>query len=330
MEYLPEFRLARPTSIEAALAAHGAAPEARYLAGGTDLLANVRRGIVSPEVLVDLSDIAELERLELEETAEGRRLAIGAGVRLADLVRHPEIEAQASVIVEAAREVAAASHREVATVGGNLCLDTRCVFYNQSEWWRSSNDYCLKSRGEICHVAPSGETCFAAFSGDLAPALLALEAEVEIAGAQGRRRQPLEALYHDEGRAHLTLSPEELLVAVHLTLEPRRTAGYAKARVRAAIDFPLAGVAVALARQGQEVTHLRLALTGTNSAPIVLQGTDDLLGAPCDAAWLDRLLDLVPKQIQPMTSTFTPPGYRRKVVAALTRRLVARLYDEAG
>jgi 4-hydroxybenzoyl-CoA reductase subunit beta len=258
-------------------------------------------------------------------------LRIGAGVTLAVLSDDARVLADYPVIAEAAREVAAASHRQVATLGGNLCLDTRCVYYNQSEWWRAANDYCLKNRGEICHVAPKGNHCFAAFSGDVAPALMVLGATVEIAGADGERRScPLPEIYMDDGLAHLRLGAGDCLVAVEVPApDASLRAGYAKARVRGAIDFPLAGVAVALRRKGETLADLRVALTGTNSCPLLIEGTDDFIGAPLDELALDRLVDLLPKQIQPMTSTFTPPGYRRKVIANLTRSLTRRLFHEA-
>jgi 4-hydroxybenzoyl-CoA reductase subunit beta len=328
MEYMPEFRTLRPRSLDELVEARRDHPAARLLAGGTDLIVNIRRGIVAPEALIDLTGVEDLRRIERDEATGGLR--IGAAVTLAELIEDPAIRSAYPVVVEAAEAVAAASHREVATVGGNLCLDTRCVFYNQSEWWRKSNDYCLKYRGEICHVAPKSKVCFAAFSGDLAPALIALGAEVEILGGGGRRRLPLEEIYAEDGAAHLLLAEDESLVTVTLPPSPGLEAGYAKVRVRAAVDFPLAGVAVALRRQGDGLSHLRVALTGTNSRPILVDGTEALLGAAFDEAQLDRLVGLLPKQIQPMSSTFTPPGYRRKVTANLTRSLTRRLFAAAA
>ena len=215
----------------------------------------------------------------------------------------------------------------MATVGGNLCLDTRCIYYNQSEWWRSANAYCLKNRGDICHVAPQGQRCHAAFSGDLAPALLVLGAEIDIAGAQGQRRIPLSELYVEDGKAHLALADGELIVAVHLPPSPPPSA-YAKVRVRGAIDFPLAGVAVALAASGASVGSLRIALTGTNSRPFLLAGTDAFAGRSVDDKLLQEIDRLVQKQVQPMRTTIASANYRRVAAAALARRLTASLFAE--
>jgi 4-hydroxybenzoyl-CoA reductase subunit beta len=210
------------------------------------------------------------------------------------------------------------------TVGGNLCLDTRCIYYNQSEWWRSANAYCLKNGGDICHVAPQGKHCHAAFTGDLAPALLVLGAEVSIAGTQGHRRISLSELYVEDGKAHLTLADGELIVAVHLPSDQPPSA-YAKIRARAAIDFPLAGVAATLASSGTKVVSLRLALTGTNSRPFLLAGTEAFAGRPVDEKMLQEIDRLVQKQVQPMRTTIASANYRRVAAAALARRLTASL-----
>ncbi len=323
MEYMPEFRTARPATMAEAVAIKAAEPGSRFLAGGTDLVPNIRRGIVAPPTVIDLAGIAEMRGIE--PLAGGLR--IGAAVTLAELAAHERVRTAYGGLAQAAGGVAANTHREVATVGGNLCLDTRCVFYNQSEWWRRANDYCLKSKGEVCHVAPKGDHCFAAFSGDLAPALLVIGAEVEIIAPKGSRVVPLGAIYQDDGIDYLLLEADEMIAAVRLPAlaEGFRT-GYAKSHVRSAIDFPLAGVAVGLRREGKAIAELRIALTGTNSMPLAIEGTEGLTGGPPDEAMLEGLDALIGRQIQPMSSTFSPPGYRRRVVAKLTRSMIRALY----
>jgi len=328
MEYMPQFRLHRPRSIAEALDVQRDSPGARYVAGGTDIIVNMRRGMVATEALIDVTGIDEIAGIE-HDAATGA-LRIGAGVTLARLAADAEVRRRFRVVATAAGSVAGNTHRQAATVGGNLCLDTRCVFYNQGEWWRRSNDYCLKYRGQVCHVAPSGSHCFAAFSGDLAPALLVLGAEVEIAGAEGSRTIPLDGMYADDGAAHLLLGAGELVAAVRLPAADGVLADYAKSRARGAIDFPLAGVAVALSRRGDTLSHLAVAFTGTNSRPIRIAGTEALLGAPLDDDAVQALARMLPKQMQPMSSTFTPAKYRRRVVINLTTTLARRLYREAG
>jgi 4-hydroxybenzoyl-CoA reductase subunit beta len=324
MEFMPDFTVLYPKTVEEAVGFFKDHPEARYLAGGTDLIVNIRRGIVAPETLIDLAQIDEMNGVDSDGNGGYR---IGASVTLADLLDNKQITKDYTAIAEAAVEIAAATHRQVATVGGNLCLDTRCVFYNQSEWWRNANNYCLKSQGETCHVAPAGDECFAAFSGDLAPALLIFNAEVELSGPDGTRTVPLKDIYANDGRAHLLLEKGEILVAVLLPDAAGMSSGYAKARVRDSIDFPLAGSAIALKKGSGGVDDIRVALTGVKSCPVLVDGTEALVGKQLDDDGLAALTSLLPKQIKPMTSTFTPPGYRRKVAANLSRSLAARLYE---
>jgi 4-hydroxybenzoyl-CoA reductase subunit beta len=200
------------------------------------------------------------------------------------------------------------------------------VFYNQSEWWRAANQYCLKRGGETCHVAPQGHRCHAAFSGDLAPSLLVLGAEVELVSARGTRRIPLAELYRDDGAAHLTLSRDEVLACVRLpAASPGLRCGYRKARTRGAMDFALAGVACALTARNGVLGEFRVAITGTNSHPLLLAGCDEFLGKPVDADLLTQLGKRVQKQVSPMRTTVTQSNYRRQVAAVLAQRLVTEL-----
>jgi 4-hydroxybenzoyl-CoA reductase subunit beta len=209
MELLPDFELRHPeTAGEAARLLSGDA-DARVFAGGTAFMVHLRLGLASPKLLVSLERIPGFRDI----AAEGESVRFGAGVTLAHLAADAGVAARFPVLAQAAVTVAGPSHRSVATIGGNLCLDTRCVFFNQNEIWRRSNGYCLKYRGDICHVAPQGKHCHAAYSGDLAPALLVLGAEVQIAGPDSPRWSPLADLYRDDGAQHLTLAPGEFLLA---------------------------------------------------------------------------------------------------------------------
>jgi len=325
MEFMPDFDLHRPAAVEDAVRLRATADGARYLAGGTDMIVNVRRGIEQPTALIDLSAIGELKTVHDDADA----LTIGAGVTLDRIARNDTVVRQFAAVAQAAAAVAGPTHQKYGTLGGNLCLDTRCLFYNQSEWWRKSNDYCLKERGSVCHVAPGGKRCFAAFSGDVAPALLVHRAEAEIVGPDGRRRIPLADMYRNDGLDHLTLNKGELLVAVHL---PKTEAGvpsaYEKARVRGSIDFPLAGAAVWLKRDGGKVAELRIALTAVNPYPQNVAGLDAFAGRALDAAALEEIRALVQHQARPMKTTTIKPWYRRRVVGAIARRLAARLAQD--
>jgi 4-hydroxybenzoyl-CoA reductase subunit beta len=322
MEYMPNFTLHRPTAVEDAVKLRSETDNARFVAGGTDMIVNVRRGIEQPDALIDLSAIEELK--SLAEDSDG--LHIGAGVTLDQVANDTGIIKDYTAVAEAAAAVAGPTHQNYGTVGGNLCLDTRCLFYNQSEWWRKSNDYCLKERGSVCHVAPGGKRCFAAFSGDLAPAALVHNADVDLVGPKGRRRVPLADIYRNDGMDHLALEPGELLAVLHL---PKAQAGapssYEKARIRGSIDFPLAGAAVWLKQKDGVVEELRIALTAVNPYPQRVTGLEKFAGAPLDDAALDDIREIVRKQAKPMLTTTVKPWYRRRVVGALARRMTERL-----
>jgi len=317
---LAELQLRRPDTVTAALEYFAAAESARYLAGGTDLIVNLRKGLEEPDTLIDLTGIEELGGLTWSDPG----LRIGAGVKIADLTTNDQISERYPAIAQAARMIAGPTHRESATVGGNLCLDTRCIYYNQSQWWRQANDFCLKRDGDTCHVAPTGNKCRAAFSGDLAPALMVHGANIEIAGPDGRRRLRLDELYIDDGADHLDLAAGEMVVAVWLP-QARGRSAYDKVRTRAAIDFPLAGVAVAAHLTGGSLDAIRVAVTGANSRPILIEGTDEFLGKPVDEAALSKLNKLVQKQVSPMRTTLATGNYRRLAAAELAERLTAGL-----
>jgi len=318
---LHPLRLVQPGTVNAAIAALLEHPDARLVAGGTDLLVNMRRGVSRTDLLIDTSAIPEIKQFGLA----GDEFTIGAGVSIAALADDALIASRYRALAEAAAAIAGPSHRRLGTVGGNLCLDTRCIYYNQSEWWRRANSYCLKNRGETCHVAPQGKRCHAAFSGDLAPALLVLGAEIDIAGPNGIRRGPLSELYVEDGKAHLSLQPGEIVVAVRLPANPPAST-YQKVRVRGAIDYPLAGVAVALSRSGSDIAQLRIALTGTNSRPFLLAGTEAFAQRPFDDQTLQEIDKMVQKQVQPMRTTLMSANYRRLAAAAIARRLTGELF----
>jgi 4-hydroxybenzoyl-CoA reductase subunit beta len=242
----------------------------------------------------------------------------------------PNSRLQVYVGEKAAASVAGPGHRSSATLGGNLCQETRCIFYNQSDWWRGSKGFCLKYRGTLCHVAPTGKRCYAAYNGDLAPALLVLGARATLGGVEGTRTLPLPELFRDDGASHLALGGEAMLLSVSIPIEPGLFSAYEKARVRGAIDFPPAGVAVALGREGDSLADLRIALTGTNSRPFLLSGSEALLGRPLERPVSQQIGKLTQKQASRTRTTLVPECYRRRVASALACRLAERLFATAA
>ncbi len=316
--HLDPFELHRPTTVDETVRLAGElAGRFDFVAGGTDLLPNYKMHLNLRPHLVALEDVAELGTHTV-----GR---LGAMSRLAELERDAELAAAWPALADALGEVATPLVRASGTVGGNLLVETRCFFFNQSYFWRASLGFCLKADGDRCHVVPQKTTCYATFSGDLAPALLAADAEVEIAGPAGRRRLPLAELYNvaGDGIRRVTLAPGELLVAVHLPDAARGRGGrYLKLRVRPAYDFPELGVAAAGRWDAEgRVTELRVAVGGADPHPVRF---DDLT-APLDGSRLDdvrrRALGAeIARRVRPVHNTFLLPEYRKKMVAVYVRR----------
>lgn len=322
MNLLPAFNLKRPETLAQALAAL-AADGARPISGGTDLLPNLRRGIGEPGLLVDLTALGGLSAIERQENGG---LRIGALVSLESLAESSLVP---NIVKQAALGVAGPTHRAQATLAGNLCQDTRCVFYNQSDWWRQGNGYCLKYKGDKCHVVVKSDRCYATYHGDVAPALMVLDAKADIEGPKGSRQIALADLFLEQGAKHLTLDAGELLT--HIVIPPQAgwQAAYEKARVREAIEFPLAGVAVALKKEGGKIAGLRVAITGTNSAPVMVP-VDELIGQVWNAETAEILAKTVRKTSNVLKSTVAPVKYRRRMVLALARKLTEGLWIKAA
>ena len=198
MNMLPDVRVHRPATLDEAVRLKAASEGARFLAGGTDLLVNLRRGLGEPSALIDLTAVADLAAVRWE----GEALWVGAGVTLADLARHPDV----CGVSGAGRGGAGGGGADPpggGDLGGNLCQDTRCIFYNQSEWWREANCFCLKKEGDKCQVVAKSDRCYATYHGDIAPVLMVLDAEALLVGPEGVRRVRVGDLYRETGASHL-------------------------------------------------------------------------------------------------------------------------------
>ncbi len=299
------------------LAAH--AGEIKVIAGGTDLLPSLKQKLFTPPYLLDLRCVAELQGTH--EARDGS-VSIGALTSLAVVEHSALIRQEYLVLYEATRTVASPVLRNMGTIGGNVCLDTRCLWYNQSLLWRKSCGFCLKKDGDLCHVAPSSKTCWAAFSGDTPAALLCLGAEVEIASANGSRRVPLSEFYVNDGIVRLHLEPNELVVRVVLPASSRGWRGsYQKARVRGSIDYPLAGVAVALKLDRGRVEDARMAITAVNPAPHLVKDVDArLVGTEVSPELAAAIGEMAARTAKPLTTSALTPEYRREMVKVFAKR----------
>src|SRR6266536_5975178 len=316
---LPAFRLFRSRTLPEALrilAEHSA--NIRVLAGGTDLLPSMGQKLFEPEQVLDLRQLAELKGIR--QTEQGTE--IGALTTLHEIERSQLLREHYPVLVEAAKTIASPVLRNMGTTGGNICLDTRCLWYNQSLTWRKSCGFCIKKDGHLCHGAPGGTKCWAAFSGDTPPALLCSNAEIEIASASGVRRIPLREFYTGLGDSYRKLAPNELLTRVIL---PKSSAGYRgvyrKLRIRGSIDYPLAGVAVVLSRSNRHVSQGQVALTAVNPAPVIVKGASELLaGKAVDEKLAEAIGELAARTAKPLTTSALTPEYRREMIRVFTKR----------
>jgi 4-hydroxybenzoyl-CoA reductase subunit beta len=249
---------------------------------------------------------------------------IGALTTLREIERSDLLRRHYPVLTEAAATVASPVLRNMGTIGGNICLDTRCLWYNQSLTWRRGCGFCIKKDGDICHVAPGGTKCWAAFSGDTPPALLCLDAEVEIASTTGTRRIALHDFYTGLGENYRRLHGNELLTRIFLPASSADFSGvYRKLRVRGSIDFPLAGVAVAMKRSNGHVSDARIGITAVNPAPILVSGASELLaGKVIDEALAESAGDLAARTAKPLTTSALTPEYRREMIRVFTKRAV--------
>jgi 4-hydroxybenzoyl-CoA reductase subunit beta len=242
---LPIFDHHRPRTLSAAidlLAKLG--PKAIVVAGGTDVLPNMKQGLVEPEHVVSIGGIDELRGISLETANDGsERLIVGAGMRLSEIAESIVVRRLAPGLADAAGQVGGPHHRTMGTLGGNICLDTRCRYYNQTYFWRKSLGFCLKKDGTVCHVVRGGQKCVAAASNDTAPALLTLEADIHLLGAAGTRVVSASDFYTADGIKNTVLDPGELVVRVSIPRRVSRRSAYEKLRRRGAIDFPLLSVA---------------------------------------------------------------------------------------
>jgi 4-hydroxybenzoyl-CoA reductase subunit beta len=319
MMRLPRFAYRAPESVSEAvdLLSSSTPGDAMLVAGGTDLLPNMKRRQQTPSLLIGLRRIAELRRLS--NTAEG--LSIGAGVTLTELVRLPALRTEFTGLRQAAAQVATPHLRNMGTLGGNLCLDTRCNYYDQSYDWRKAIDFCMKKDGSTCWVATSSPKCLAVSSTDTAPMLMALGATVTLAGPSGERRLELTSLYANDGMHYLTRRPDELLTSVHLPARAGTRSAYWKLRRRGSFDFPVLSVAaVVRVDPVGAVEAARIVLGAVASRPLEAErAAASLVGAPLSDGAIEAAAELAAVPARPMDNTDFSLVWRKR----MTRDLVS-------
>jgi len=307
MMRLPWFEYRAPKSVaEAARILAGEGANAMLIAGGTDLLPNMKRRQMAPKVLISLSGIEELR-------SNGK--SYGAGMTLTQIVNSNAPKA----LRQAAHQVATVHLRNMGTLGGNLCLDTRCNYYNQNYEWRKAIDFCLKKDGDICWVATASKRCVAMSSTDCAPALLALGARLKLVSSKGEREIAIEDFYNNDGIDYLKRQPDEILTEVHVPKDSGST--YWKLRRRGAFDFPVLGVAAAKSGDG-----VRIALGAVASRPFLVEKAGELLkGKSLTDEVIDAAAKLVASRAKPMDNADLDLYWRKDVAAEFTRYALREL-----
>jgi 4-hydroxybenzoyl-CoA reductase subunit beta len=333
MMRLPRFRYLAPASLaEAAAAVADLGPDAAVLAGGTDLFPNMKRRQQTPGTVIGLRGIAALRARSLDLAGPARGLTLGALTRLSAIEHDSTIAAAWPALARAASLVATPPLRNMGTLGGNLCLDTRCSYYDQSHEWRAAIGYCMKREGDTCWVAPSSPRCWAVSSSDTAPVLCALGAEVCLVSASGERRIPVSELFADDGIQHLTRRPDEIVSEIYVPApaEGERSA-YVKLRRRGSFDFPVLGIAVrARLGAGGAVESARIFVGGTGSRPQEARAAAErLIGRVLDDAAIREVADLIAKIAKPMQNTDFTLSWRKSVASAYAARALRELVGGA-
>lgn len=318
---LPAHEFVKPATLAESLAAlQSADGEAKLIGGGTDVVFNMRGRLFQPDVLLSLKDLPELQRVE--DLADGS-LRIGAGCRLSDLEKHPSLQ-RIPGLLAGIRAVASRHVRNMATLGGNLCLDTRCWYTNQTYEWREAKGPCLKTGRDVCHAIKSSPICVAVNASDIAPALIALDAVVELARVDGERSVALRDFYTDDGVAHTVRRADEILTAVTVPVEDGPMA-YIKETARKGNDFAYGTIAARVAPDG----GVRIVIGSLTTRPTVLieparivqqRGLDD------DA--IDAAVEATRAELGALTNLYTPAAYKSVLARGLVRRALREVREQ--
>jgi 4-hydroxybenzoyl-CoA reductase subunit beta len=294
---------------------------AMFVAGGTDLFPKLKRRQFEIDTLIGLDCL-------------GRRIdagLIGAGVTLSDATHDPGLRRAFPGYAEAAGLVSSPPLRNAGTVGGNLCVDTRCNYYDMTYEWRKAAGFCLKKDGDICLVAPSSPRCWAVSSSDTAPMAIALDGTVTLVGPDDEREVPLAELYEDDGIAYMAKQPAEVLTALHLRPGPNTRSAYVKLRRRGSIDFPVAGAAVAARLDGDIVVACRIVLSAVASHPLEAVAAEQFLkGKKLDGETVTEAAELAARPAKPLDNADLSHFWRKRMVRVVVEQALRRISDQTG
>ena len=319
---LPRFALEVPATLaEATALLREHAGKAMAVAGGTDVYPKMKRRQFTPEVLVSLRRVVDAE------IQNGTGLRIGAGATLTAVAEHPLVRERYPALATAAALISTPQLRNMGTLGGNLCLDTRCNWYDQSLLWRTAEGYCMKTHGDVvCRVAPSSRRCLAVASADTVPALIALGARVRVANPDGERELDLAHLYREDGIRYLTIGTDDIVTEIRLPKADGWRSAYLKLRDRGAFDFPIVGVAAAARFEGDRCVQARVALTALGSSPqLIAKAGEALVGSRLEDEAITRAAEAVYAAAKPMDNTAGTIAQRKRTARVFAERALREL-----
>lgn len=322
---LPCFDLLEPATLSELLdLMERSGKHVRPLAGGTDMIPRIRFGLFRPPQLASLKNLQELKGIK----RRGQALQIGAMTTLSELALSPAVKKDLPVLYEAVLGVAAPPIRNVATIGGNVFQNSRCLFYNQSPAWRRERQPCLKAGGKVCLAVPGSKKCFSVYQGDIAPALIAVGAKVRIEAKNRKPREvPVEEFFTGEGREPIGIQPGELATQFIIPVSRNTGSSYEKFRLRSAVDYPLAGAAAFVAVKRGRIESARLVLSAAGPAPVVVPLDGLAAGAKPSAVDLDAIGRSIPKNLPLVNNTVLPGSYRRHLFSVFARRALKNALD---
>jgi 4-hydroxybenzoyl-CoA reductase subunit beta len=323
---LPRFKYLRPkTAREASRMAADLGPRAMFVAGGTDLFPKLKRRQFDVETLIGL------DFLPREIRNGSTECTVDAGVTLAAASGDEHLNKSFAGYAEAAGLVSSPPLRNVGTVGGNLCVDTRCNYYDMTYEWRKAAGFCMKKDGDICLVAPSSSRCWAVSSSDTAPMAIALDGIVMLTGPDGERELPVSALYRDDGMDYMAKQPSEVVTSLRLIAGPNIRTAYVKLRRRGSIDFPIAGAAVAVQLDGDEVVRSRIVLSAVASHPLEATEAEEFLkGKRVQADTIRETADIAAKPAKPLDNADLSHFWRKRMVRVVVEEALLRATTRTG
>jgi len=323
---LPRFKYLRPkTAREAARMSADLGPKAMFVAGGTDLFPKLKRRQFEIEALI------ALDFLPRDVSNGSSECVVGAGVTLATASRDQHLTKNFTGYAEAAGLVSSPPLRNAGTVGGNLCVDTRCNYYDMTYEWRKAAGFCMKKDGDICLVAPSSPRCWAVTSSDTAPMAIALDGVVNLTGADGERELPVSALYRDDGMDYMAKSPSEVVTSLRLSAGRETKTAYVKLRRRGSIDFPIAGAAVAIELDGDTVARCRIVLSAVASYPLEATAAEEFLkGKRVSAEAIRETADIAARPAKPLDNADLSHFWRKRMVRVVVEQALHQATIRTG